>query len=147
MIYTSETIYIDGKDLRLGRMASKIAKLLINGNKVVVVNAEKVVISGKRQSIINDYKRWLSIRTLKNPEKVGPKRHKSPDKIVYYTIRGMLPKKPSGLKALKRLKVYIGIPEELKSMNFIQIDEAHVKYLHGPYVRLEEISKSLGWNG
>jgi large subunit ribosomal protein L13 len=143
----TETIYIDGTDLRLGRMASRIAKLLINGNKVVVVNAEKVVISGKRQSILNDFRRWMSIRTLKNPEKVGPKRHRSPDRIVYYAIRGMLPKKPSGVKALKRLKVYIGIPEELKSVKFTQIDEAHVKYLRGPYVRLEEISRLLGWKG
>jgi len=41
--------------------------------------------------------------------------------------------------------VYIGVPDELKSAEFQQFDEAHIKYLRGPYVRLEEISKSLGW--
>lgn len=143
----SDTIYIDGTNLRLGRMASRVAKHLLSGNKVVIVNAEKVVVSGKRNAVIEDYKRWLSIRTLKNPEKVGPKRHRSPDRLVYNAIKGMLPKKPFGLKALKRLKVYIGVPEELKSVNFTQIEEAHVKYLRGPYVTLEEISRSLGWSG
>ncbi|MDH5806524.1 MAG: 50S ribosomal protein L13 [Candidatus Methanomethylicaceae archaeon] len=143
----SNIIYIDGTNLRLGRMASRVAKYLLNGNKVVIVNVEKVVVSGRRNAIIEDYKKWLSIRTWKNPEKVGPKRHKSPDRLVYHAIKNMLPKRPSGLKALKRLKVYIGIPEELKSVNFTQIEEAHVKYLRGPYVTLEEISKSLGWSG
>ncbi|MCS7097623.1 MAG: 50S ribosomal protein L13 [Candidatus Methanomethyliaceae archaeon] len=143
----TDVIYIDGTDLRLGRMASRVAKYLLNGNKVVIVNVEKVVVSGRRNTVIEDYRRWLSLRTWKNPEKVGPKHHRSPDRLVYYAIRNMLPKKPSGIKALKRLKVYIGIPDELKSANFIQIEEAHVKYLRGPYVTLEEISRSLGWSG
>ncbi|MDH5811957.1 MAG: 50S ribosomal protein L13 [Candidatus Methanomethylicaceae archaeon] len=141
----TETIYVDGTDLRLGRMATKVAKHLINGDRVVIVNVEKVVISGTRASALSKYARWMNLRTYKNPEKVGPKQHRGPDRLVHSAIKNMLPKSPSGKEALKRLKVYIGVPEELKSAKFQQFDDAHVKYLRGPYVRIEEISKSLGW--
>ncbi|TDA39738.1 MAG: 50S ribosomal protein L13 [Candidatus Methanomethylicota archaeon] len=140
-----ETIYVDGTDLRLGRMATKVAKHLINGDKVVIVNVEKIVISGTRASALSKYARWMSLRTYKNPEKVGPKQQRGPDRLVHYAIKNMLPKSPTGKEALKRLKVYIGVPDELKSAKFQQFEEAHVKNLRGPYVRLEEISKSLGW--
>lgn len=142
-----ETIYIDGTDLRLGRMATSVAKHLMSGNKVVIVNVEKVVVSGSRSSALSKYSRWINLRTYKNPEKVGPKQHRAPDRLVHSAIKNMLPKSPSGKKALKRLKVYIGVPEELKSAKFIQVEEAHVKNLRGPYMRLEEISKNLGWSG
>lgn len=140
-----ETIYVDGTDLRLGRMATIVAKHLINGNRVIIVNVEKIAISGSRASALSKYARWMSLRTYKNPEKVGPKQHRGPDRLVHSAIKNMLPKSPSGKEALKRLKVYIGVPNELKSAEFQQFDEAHIKYLRGPYVRLEEISKSLGW--
>ncbi|MCQ5362911.1 MAG: 50S ribosomal protein L13 [Candidatus Methanomethylicia archaeon] len=140
-----ETIYVDGTDLRLGRMATKVAKHLINGDKVVIVNVEKIVISGTRASALSKYARWMSLRTYKNPEKVGPKQQRGPDRLVHSAIKNMLPKSPTGKEALKRLKVYIGVPDELKSAKFQQFEEAHVKNLRGPYVRLEEISKSLGW--
>lgn len=141
----SDIIYIDGTDLRLGRMATRVAKHLMNGDKIVIVNVEKVVLSGSRSSALTKYARWMSLLTYKNPEKVGPKQHRSPDRLVHSAVKNMLPKSPSGKEALKRLKVYIGVPEELQEKKFHQLDEAHVKHLRGPYVRLEEISKSLGW--
>jgi large subunit ribosomal protein L13 len=59
----------------------------------------------------------------------------------------MLPKSPTGKDALKRLKVYISVPDELKSKSFQKIDDADVKYLRGKYLSLGEVSKSLGWAG
>ncbi|MGQ9759129.1 MAG: 50S ribosomal protein L13 [Candidatus Methanomethylicaceae archaeon] len=141
-----EIIYIDGTDLRLGRMATSVAKHLMNGNKVVIVNAEKAVVSGSRRSALSKYSRWMRLKTYKNPEKVGPKQHRPPDRLVHSAIKNMLPKSPSGKEALKRLKVYIGVPKELQSAKFLQVEEAHIKNLRGPYMRLEEISKSLGWS-
>ncbi|MBM5805381.1 MAG: 50S ribosomal protein L13 [Candidatus Verstraetearchaeota archaeon] len=140
-----DTVYIDGTNLRLGRVATGVAKQLINGNSVVIVNVEKMVVSGSRASVMSKYARWMELKTYKNPEEVGPKQHRPPDRLVYYAIRNMLPKSPSGKDALKRLKVYIGVPEDLRSKSFQRIDEADAKYLRGSYMRIEDISRTLGW--
>jgi large subunit ribosomal protein L13 len=140
-----DTIYIDGTNLRLGRVATGVAKQLINGNSVVIVNVEKMVVSGSRASVMSKYARWMELKTYKNPEEVGPKQHRGPDRLVFYAIRNMLPKSPSGKDALKRLRVYIGVPEGLKSKSFQRIEEADVKYLRGSHMKLEELSRNLGW--
>lgn len=62
---------INADGLILGRLASKVARRLLCGEKIAVVNSEMTVISGKRSSIIEDYKEKLRIRTLVNPAK-GP---------------------------------------------------------------------------
>jgi large subunit ribosomal protein L13 len=142
-----ETVYLDGTRMRLGRLASFVAKQLIAGDSVVIVNVEKMVVSGSRASVLSKYKRWMELRTFKNPESVGPKHHKGPDRLMHQAIKDMLPKSPSGKTALKRLKVYLGVPDELKSKTLQKIDEADVKYLRGGYLYLEEISRSLGWVG
>jgi len=67
-------IIIDAEGAILGRLASKVAQLLKEGYKVYVVNAEKAVVSGEKQRVIEGYKIWLSLRTLRNPEKSSPKR-------------------------------------------------------------------------
>lgn len=143
----AETLYIDGSRLRLGRVATSVAKQLINGNSVVIVNVEKVVVSGSRDSVMSKYERWMKLRTFKNPEDVGPKQHRGPDRLMWYAVRNMLPKSPTGKSALKHLKVYMGVPHELGAKTFQKIDEADVKYLRGSYMSLGEVSKSLGWVG
>ncbi len=141
----SDVVYIDGTNLRFGRVASKVAKRLINGENVVVVNVEKMAVSGSRASVMSKYERWMLLTTHKNPDKVGIKQHRSPDRMLFFSIRSMLPKSPTGKDALKRLKVYIGVPEELKSVKLQSIDEANVKTLRGNYMLLDEVSKTLGW--
>jgi len=143
----AETVYIDGTRLRLGRVASSVAKQLINGNSVVIVNVEKIVVSGSRTSVMSKYERWMKLRTFKNPEKVGPKQHRGPDRLIFNAVKDMLPKSPTGKSILKHLKVYMGIPDELSPKSFQKIEEADVKYLRGSYMSLEELSKSLGWVG
>lgn len=141
----SDVVYIDGTNLRFGRVASKVAKRLINGENVVIVNVEKMAVSGSRASVMSKYERWMLLITHKNPEKVGIKQHRSPDRMLFFSIRSMLPKSPTGKDALKRLKVYIGVPEELKSVKLQSIDEANIKTLRGNYMLLDEVSKTLGW--
>lgn len=138
-------IYIDGTNLRLGRAASVIAKRLIEGDAVVIVNVEKMVVSGSRASALSKYERWMELRTYKNPEEVGPKHHRSPDRLFFYAVRSMLPKAPSGKAALKRLKVYLGVPDELKQSKLETIEDADIKSLRGKYLPLEDLSRSLGW--
>jgi len=143
----AETLYIDGTRLRLGRVATSVAKQLINGNNVVIVNVDKIVVSGSRASVLSKYERWLKLRTFKNPENVGPKQHRGPDRLTWYAVRNMLPKSPTGKALLRHLNVYMGVPAELSSKSFQRIDEADVKYLRGSYMSLGELSKNIGWVG
>jgi len=96
----TEPAIIDATELILGRAASVIAKRLLQGETIVIVNAEKAAISGKRLSIIKEAKTFLEVG---HPRK-GPLHRRRPDQIVRRTVRGMLPwKKPKGKQAYKRL--------------------------------------------
>lgn len=139
-------VVVDATNLILGRMASYIAKRLLNGDRVVVINAEKAVISGGRRMIIDEYEKYvLSKRVLKNPEK-GHKKVKRPDLMVKLAIRGMLPHKSGrGRGAYKRLKVYIGVPEEYSRLNAIKIEGADASKLSlKKFMTLEELALHFG---
>jgi large subunit ribosomal protein L13 len=134
---------IDAKDLILGRMASTIAKRLLKGEKIIVVNAEKSVLSGKKKSRVIDAKGFLEVG---HPKK-GPFHYRRPDRIVRRTVRGMLPyKQPKGKQAYKMLKVFIGMPEELKDQKMETLADAHAKKLRCPYFTVGEFAKEIGWN-
>jgi large subunit ribosomal protein L13 len=133
---------IDAKDLILGRMASIVAKRLLNGEQVEIVNAEKAVISGKRKQIIQARKDFLQIG---GPTK-GPFHYRKPNAIVRRTIRGMLPhRKSRGREAYRRLRVYIGIPHELEGVETESIQKAHIERLRGRYITVGEVAKNIGW--
>lgn len=135
-------IIIDAKGLILGRMASVIAKRLLQGESIIVLNAEKAAISGKRLQIVKDAKTFLEVG---HPRK-GPYHPRMPDKIVRRTIRGMLPrKKPKGKQAYKRLKVYLGTPSEFDSEETQTIFEASAEKLKSPYITVGELAKEIGW--
>jgi large subunit ribosomal protein L13 len=138
---------IDAENMILGRLASIVAKRLIEGEKVFVVNVDKVVVSGNPQSVFEEYKKLLNLRTLRNP-RLGPKIHRSPTMIFRRVVAGMLPKdNERGRKALRNLKVFMGFPEEYKHYPVIRFKEADARNLSGKYVYLIEISKQLGWSG
>lgn len=134
------TRVIDATGLVLGRMASIIAKRLLNGEKIIVVNAEKAIISGDKHMIIRKYNEYLQIG---HPGK-GPHHPRRPDMIVRRAIRGMLPyKQPRGREAFRRLKVYMGLPAELKDKPLETIPEASASKLKGPYITVLELSKHI----
>jgi large subunit ribosomal protein L13 len=136
---------IDADGLILGRLASTVAKKLLSGEKIAIVNAEKTVVSGTRSNLSKEYKERLRIRTLINPAK-GPFHPRRPDGILRRTIRGMLPwDRTRGKEAFRHLAVFIGVPQELKSANLESIPEARMERLKGRFMRLEEISKEIGW--
>lgn len=133
---------IDAKGLVLGRMASIVAKRLLNGERINIVNAEEAVISGKRLSIIRESKRFLEVGHFRR----GPLHPRRPDMIVKKVVRGMLPrKKPRGQKALKRLRVHIGVPQELRDKEKETITEVAARNLRGPYIRVSELARNIGW--
>ncbi|NJE42679.1 50S ribosomal protein L13 [Thermococcus sp. GR6] len=136
---------INAEGLILGRLASKVAKMLLEGEEVVIVNAEKAIITGNREDIFAKYKQRTELRTRTNPRK-GPFYPKRSDEIVRRTVRGMLPwKTDRGRKAFKRLKVYVGIPKEFEGKELETISEAHMSKLATPkYVTVGEVAKFLG---
>ncbi len=133
---------IDANDLILGRMSSIVAKRLLEGERIDLVNAEKVIVSGKRQMLIMQSKDFLEIGGRDR----GPLHYRRPHAMVRRTIRGMLPyRKPKGREAFSRLKVHIGIPEELESYPLESIPNASVDRLKGNYLTVGEIAKNIGW--
>ena len=136
---------INAEGLILGRLASKIAKMLLEGEEVVIINPEKAIITGNREFIFEKYKQRTELRTRTNPRK-GPFYPKRSDEIVRRTIRGMLPwKTDRGRKAFKRLKVYAGVPKEFEEKEFETIVEAHMSRIKTPkYVTVGEVAKFLG---
>jgi len=140
---TKPVTVINAEGLILGRMTSIIAKRLLNGEEIVIVNAEKAVLSGKKKSKVTEAKEFLEVGS----PKMGPFHPRRPDRIVRRTVRGMLPyRQPKGKQAYKRLKVFIGLPEEFKDQKMETIEAAQAKKLTCPYFTIGEFAKELGWN-
>jgi large subunit ribosomal protein L13 len=130
---------IDATGATLGRLSTKTAKRLLNGEEIAVINSEKAIISGKKASIKNIYKQKRELGTYRK----GPFFPRTPDKIVKRTIRGMIPyQTPHGRKAFKRLKCYMGIPTEFEGQKFEKINEAIKQPID--YITVEELSRFLG---
>ncbi len=119
---SNETVVIDGKGRVLGRVGSRVAKMLLENKNVALINAEDVVISGHIREITSKYKRRFELQDKANPEH-SPYWSRRSDLFVKRVIRGMLPyKQPKGKKAYKLLRVYLGVPEELKSAKPVVIE-------------------------
>ena len=110
---------VDATDMTLGRLASEVAKVLRGKNKpiftphmdtgdyVIVINAEKIKVTGKKmdQKIYyrhSDYVGGMKETTLK--EKLA----KKPEEVIELAVKGMLPKGPLGRQMYKKLFVYAG---------------------------------------
>jgi len=130
---------INAEGATLGRLCTAVAKSLLNGDEIAVINSEKAVISGKKKMIKEEFKEKRDIGTYRK----GPFYHRSPERIVKRSVRGMIPyQKPHGREAYKRLKCYIGVPEEFKDQKAEFIENA--KQNHVDYITIEEVSRSLG---
>jgi large subunit ribosomal protein L13 len=137
-----KTIILDASRLIFGRMCSYAAKRLLGGDRVIIFNAEKAVLSGRRQPHVEEVKASLEIGSYRK----GPYHPRRPDRIIKRAIRGMLPRrKPKGIEALKRLKVYIGTPEAFKNASIEIPPEADASKLQGPRFVLGELAKEIGW--
>lgn len=138
-----EFTVVNAEKLILGRMASTIAKRLLEGEKIVIVNAEKTAISGKKRSKVRKAKKFLEVGHTRR----GPFHYSRPDRIVRRTVRGMLPyKRNRGNQAYKRLKVFIGIPETLKHHRMEVLSTAHTEKLKCPYFTITDLAKEIGWS-
>ncbi len=144
----NEIVVVDSSNQVLGRMASRIAKMLLEGKKVYVVNAEKAVLSGDPKRVIDGYLKMFSVQTYRNPERQGIRRERAPQNIVKGAVKGMLPiTKPKGRKALKNLRVYVGVPPELQGRKTLRFEDADASKLKTKYIYVEQLSRRLGWRG
>jgi large subunit ribosomal protein L13 len=124
-----------------------VSKLLLQGNKVAIVNAEKAMLSGDRYKTIELYKEHLEINSVTNPIH-GPFHPRRPDTILSKMVRGMVPKrKTSGQEAHQRLRVYIGVPEEMKSTKLESFADSKIRKPESYYVTVGEVAKQIGWQG
>eukprot|EP01066_Platyproteum_vivax_P011367 Platyproteum_vivax@DN5162_c0_g1_i2.p1 len=109
MVFRKE-IVVDGKGHLMGRLASKIAKELLLGQKVVVVRCEEINISGSLFRNHLKYSSFMRKRTNSNPKK-GPFHYRAPSRILLKCIRGMIPRRSTrGRAALERLTLADGVP-------------------------------------
>ena len=110
---------IDAKDQILGQLAVEAANILRGKNKpiftpnadtgdfVVVINADKVALSGKKeeQKIYTRYSGYVGGQKTETPQTL---RAKHPEKLVEFAVRGMVPHNRLGRQILKKLKIYAG---------------------------------------
>jgi len=131
---------IDGNNAVLGRLASITAKNLLAGEEIVILNAEKIVVTGNPKRLVEKY---LERRRRGSPQH-GPFFPKQPNTIVHRAVRGMMPyKTQKGRDAMKKLKIYIGVPDEFKNEKFESIA---TKPVRADYIRIGDIAKTLGWH-
>lgn len=141
---SKEPIVLDAKNQILGRLASFTAKRALSGDMVVILNAEKAVISGRRNSIVEEAKRRLETRTL-GTQTHAPVHQRRPDLYLRRVVRGMLPwKKAKGRAAFHRVHVFIGVPEEFSGKAMVKIPGADASKLSSPYVTLEDLATEIG---
>ncbi|MBD3210221.1 50S ribosomal protein L13 [Candidatus Micrarchaeota archaeon] len=137
-------IVIDGSGLLLGRMSSQVAKKLLEGEEIHIINAEKLVMVGNPAQI---KKRYLHKRSLKNkasPER-SPKWSKIPHLLVKKMISGMLPKKCArGKAALKKLRVHTGNPKKMEQNH--KIEKASFDGL-SKHIVIGDLCKGIGYSG
>jgi len=124
----------DATGQTLGRFSSRIAKILMgkhkpaytpnvdNGDYVVVLNAEKIKVTGKKLSDKVFYRHTGYIGHLK-AETLKERLEKKPEEVIVDTVRGMLPKTRLGRKMIKKLKVYKGAehPHKAQKLEKIQL--------------------------
>lgn len=129
---------IDATDIALGRLSSAVAKILRGKNKptytphvdtgdnVIIVNAEKIRLTGQKASD-KIYSRHSGYPGGLKQISAGEMRERKPERLLELSIKGMLPSNPLGRQQFKKLHVYAGPehkhqaqqPEELDITNLI----------------------------
>ena len=128
---------IDGKNATLGRLASYVAKEVLKGEEIAIVNCEDVIITGNKKSIKENFE---AKRKRVGSTQKGPKVSRTSEKIVKTAIRGMLPnyRLGRGRVAFKRVKCYARIPKEFEEAKKIT---AGISKLQSKMIRVKEITK------
>ena len=127
---------VDAEGAILGRLATRVAKELLKGEDITIINAEKSIITGNSDATI---RRYFTKRERGDPNK-GPFYPRQPDKLLKRTIRGMLPyKKDKGRKAFRKLKIFNG-SNNLKGEKISKTEED----IKCKYMTVKDLCNKLG---
>tara|TARA_Y100000310_G_scaffold69026_1_gene64386 strand:+ start:10138 stop:10542 length:405 start_codon:yes stop_codon:yes gene_type:complete len=131
-------IIINGENQIFGRLCSFAAKQTLEGNEIIIINSEKVIISGAKKGIIEKYK---TLRAKGGHSQKGPKYIKIPYQMLKRGIRGMLPdyRKGIGKQAFSKIKCFDGIPKEFEGKEMKKVS----KNLPNKYISLKELSERI----
>lgn len=129
---------VDAEDQTLGRLCSEVAKVLRGKNKptftphidtgdnVIVINADKIKVTGKKmdQKIYYNHSEYVGgMKETTLREKMA----KKPEDVIYLAVKGMLPKGPLGRSMIKKLHVYAG-PEHDNAAQKPEVLELQKRY-------------------
>mgnify|MGYP001572364692 FL=1 len=119
---------IDGTDATMGRLASYVAKEALKGEELVILNCDKVIITGNKENILGEF---LEKRGRVGSGQLGPKVSRLSYKIVKRAVRGMLPHRSArGKNALKRVICHNKVPKEFEGKKMIRAGkEKPIKYI------------------
>ena len=142
----SEELVVDASSLVVGRLSSIVAKQLLQGRRVAIVNAEKALMTGSRQRTVNDRLLFLEVKGRVSSRHT-PRHYRRPDNFLRRMVRGMLPRrKAKGIAALKRLRVYIGVPGQYEG-KAASLEEAKFEATGRKCITLGELCTAIGWQG
>jgi large subunit ribosomal protein L13 len=133
---------IDAKDLILGRLATVAARKALEGETVSIINCEKAVITGKKDTVFARQK----MRMEMGHHIRGPFYYREPDFFVKRAIRGMIPHKTNrGSEAFKRIRCHVGVPVSLREQKAESLKNAHISQSNASdYVTVGLICKLQG---
>ena len=133
----NEQIIIDAKDGVVGRIASYAAKQALFGKKVIILNCNEALITGRRNMILEHYSH---MRSRGKGAQKGPIIPRVAEKLMKRTVRGMLEyTQKRGEAALDRVICYNKVPKEFESAKKISM----VRELKIRTVKLGEIAKII----
>lgn len=136
----------DASDKILGRLSSTVAKRLLMGKRVAVINAERAVVSGDKAGIRERYRERLNLQEKENPEH-SPYWSRRSDLLVKRVIRGMLPyRKPRGKAAYHNLRVFAGVPDAFRGAQPVALEEKDPRRLYVKHMTVSELSQLLGYD-
>ena len=142
-------VVVDGKGHLKGRLASYVAKELLNGQRVTVIRCEQVLISGSLFRNKLKYMEFMNKTMSSNPRR-GVQHHRAPARIIWRVIRGMLPHKSKrGAAALGRLKCFDGCPLSWNAKKKMVVPDALKVVRLKPRSRhclQGDVSTQCGWN-
>lgn len=135
---TKEWVLVDATDVVLGRLASKVAKILRGKNKpsytphvdcgdnVIIINAEKVRLTGNKlkDKIYLSYSGYPGGQRIQTPSELLSK---YPERLVEKAVKGMLPKSRLGSKIFGNMRVYVGPEHDQEAQNPKVIDLNTIK--------------------
>ena len=123
---------VDAEGKTLGRLASEVAKVLRGKNKaiftphidtgdyVIVVNAEKIKVTGKKMNQKIYYNHSEYVGGMKETT-LAEMMAKKPEKVIELAVKGMLPKGPLGRSMIKKLHVYAGPDHEQQAQKPVEL--------------------------